>query len=384
MKSTRIWSVLVFVFAFGAQQNYAGKVLGTSGQTCYPINFRNVDSSPSISVYGNSIENIDRASTNVSGLRVMIVGKYNGVQNNSGPFAGKGRVDLILTLANATPGEATINLINDPDSDHREETFAFAISIIPPPTFKRVDYSQPGNPFDKITVTLVGTGFEGASSGPATGTIIKNDNLIPFITAGGNADIQSVRVVGSSHVDLQAEISFTALIQDATVELTFQSNDACVPLGVRPKPPAAFVPFKTRVRVSSQNVRNYVKNITFPNGNTFDKNSVGRIVINLLLPAPQSGGSAINDANRRVFFKLLPANAFTAAAHGTPYNVAGFTQVDASVGNNNIPITFTVADCLGGQPGTTNTVKIQTWMHNTNSTLPPEFVEQTFQVRCTQ
>ena len=376
MKSTRTWIVLVFALALGFQQTYPGKVLGTTGQTCYPMSLRPVNTTPSMSVYGTSIENIDRAVTTVSGVSVAIVGKFNGQQNSSGPFAGKGRVDLVIITSNATPGKATvINLINDPDSGLREDICTFTISIIPPPTVERIEINTPDAPFGRINVTIFGTGFVGAMSGPATGTIIKNDPLIPFVTAGGDADVSLVRVLQDGAL-LSARISFTALIQDATVELTFQSNDVCVPLGVRP--------FKTRVRAKTENIRNYVKAITFPSGNTFDKNSNARILFNLLFPAPQSGGTPINDANRTVFFKLVPANAFTTVASGTLINAMGFTQVNANAGSNSIPITFNIADCLGGQPGTTNTVKIQTWMHNTNSTLPPEFVEQTFQVRCTQ
>ena len=384
MKATWICVARLFALLLGFQQTNAGEVLGLTGQTCYPINFRNTSGTPCISVYGRGIENIDRVTTLVSGVFVSIVGKYDGQQNNSGPFAGSGRVDLAISVSNSTPGVPKVFLINDPISGQREDTFVFGIKIFAPPTVNLSSAEGVAKgPFNNMAVNFFGTGLQGAKT-PATGTIIKNDPLIPFVTAGGDADIQSVQILSSTFDQLKAQIVFTALVQDATVELAFRSDDQCVPLGVQPAPSAAFVPFKARVRVRSQDVKNYVKGITFPNGNTFDKNSVGRIVVNLLFPAPQSGGTPIDNANRTVYFKLMPANAFTAVPNGTPYNAAGFTQVNANAGSNNIPISFTVADCLGGQPGTSNTVKIQTWMHNTNSAVAPDFVEQTFQVRCTQ
>ncbi len=275
------------------------------------------------------------------------------------------------------------------------ETFSFTITILAPPTVTGVESPTPSAPFNNITVTLRGTGLQNAKD-PASGVIVQ-DNQIPLITVGGNASVSSVRVLSSNATSLQAQIFFTALVQDATVELSLSSTVPCVPLNELPRVSADFVPFKTRVHVTSSNVKNFVKAITFPNGNTIDKNSIGTINIELLFSAPADGGSSIRLAggnfkvgtlaqsgNRTVFFKLVPANAFTSVPNGTPINATGLTRIDANVGDNVVPITFKVVDCLGGQAGTTNQVKIQTWMHNTNTTLPPEFLEQTFRVRCTQ
>jgi hypothetical protein len=346
-------------------------------------------------VYGDWIENIDRVTTNASGVTVTILGKFNGAQNNSGQFAGKGRVDLNIKTSNATPGTATINLINDPDFGIGGETFTTSINIIPPPTVSSVDAPSPSDPFNTITVTLHGTGLKNAKD-PASGTIVV-DNLIPFITVGGNASVSTVRVLNSSETSLQAQISFTALIQDATVELSLKSDDGCVPLGVKPMPLTNSVPFKTRVRVKSSNVKNYVKAVTFPFGNTFDKNSIATIQVQLLFPAPADGGTSINLAgrivavprlpnheNRRIFFKLVPGTVADTVQNGTPIKTNDFTPLEANVGDDIIPITFKVDDCGGGTPGQTNVVKIQIWMHNTNTTQPPDFVEKTFLVRCVQ
>jgi hypothetical protein len=81
-----------------------------------------------------------------------------------------------------------------------------------------------------------------------------------------------------------------------------------------------------------------------------------------------------------------PSNVFLVKPDGTPFltNTEGFIQVSAKAGEDIIPSTFKVVDCLRGQPGQQNTVKIQTWMHSTNTNLPPNFVEQTFRVRCIQ
>ena len=394
MKPTLLW-LTFFVVLVGALQNgNAGTVLGVEGQKCYSTTFTNFSSSSCLSVYGNWIENIDRATTNANGVTVTILGKYNGAQNNSGAFAGKGKVELNIKTSNATPGTATINLINDPDFGLGGETFTFTISIIPPPTVTSVDVPSPSAPFNNITITLRGTGLQSAKD-PASGVIIKNDNLIPFITVGGDANVSSVRVLSSSATSLQAQIFFSAMLQDATVELSLQSDDACVPLGNRNRPLTNFVPFKTRVRVKSTNLKNFVKAITFPFGNTFDQHSIATIHVELLFPAPSSssftliGGTTKGSTtdpvkNSTVFFKLVPATVADTVGNGTPIVTNGFTSIRANPGDNIVPITFRVDDCGGGIPGSTSTVKIQTWMQNTNTNQPPEFVEKTFSVRCKQ
>ena len=219
--------------------------------------------------------------------------------------------------------------------------------------------------------------------------------------------VSNVRVLNSTNTSLQAKVFFSGFVQDATVDLSFRTNtSACTPLDNG---------LKKRVRLKSTNVKNFVESITFPSGRTFDKNSIATINVNLLFPAPggvgggttttvatttrlRSPGGSLSTPkaefiqqlaakaldNSRVFFKLVPANAFEAVPNGTPFNPNGFSEVRASSGDDIIPLTFKVKDCLGGQPGQTNVVKLQTWMHNTNTSLAPYFVETTFNVRCIQ
>jgi hypothetical protein len=187
------------------------------------------------------------------------------------------------------------------------------------------------------------------------------------------------------------KISFTALIQDATVELTLRNTTADSPLGPNISPAG----FKTRVRTRSSNLRNYIESFDFPPGNTIAKNSIGTINLNLLFAAPAGGSIRLKNGfripflgssdNAKVFYKFVPATAFT-RPDGTPFPTdgAGFITVTANAGDDIIPISFKVVDCLGGQAGQTNVVKIQTWMHSTNTNLPPDFVEKTFNVRCIQ
>jgi hypothetical protein len=394
MKPTTLWIAFLFALVFAIQEGSAGTVLGTTGQKCFSTNFTNFTSQPAISVYGDWIENIDRVTTTTSGLTITILGKFNGAQNNSGPFAGKGRVDLNIKTSNATAGNATINLINDPDFGIGGETFTFSISVIAPPTVTGADIPTPSDPFDDITVTLHGTGLQEAKD-PASGTFVQ-DNLVPFITVGGNPTVSSVRVLSSSATSLQVKISFSGFIQDATVELSLKSDNGCVPLGVKPMPLTNFVPFKTKVRVKSSNVKNYVKAITFPFGKTFDLHSIATIDVQLLFPAPSSSGTItlvggklgstqVSAAeNSTVFFKLIPSTVANAVGNGTPIVANGFTSLKASPGDNVIRITFQVNDCGGGTPGTVNTVVLQTWMHSTTTTLAPDFVQAQFGVRCVQ
>jgi len=400
MKTTMRWFTLALVVGLVWQPGVAGPgiVLGTEGKKCYPRTDPGFSQNPSISVYGDWIENIDRV-TAPAGVTVTIAGKFNGNQNNSGPFSGKGKVSLYIATSNATPGNKEIKLINDPDFGLPGETFKFTITVVASPSVTSVNVPTPADPFNEITVTLNGTGLDKALD-PAAGAIVI-DNQIPFITVGGNASVSSVRILNpSSTTSLEAKILFTALIQDATVELSLRSTDKCVPLGVLPSPITYFVPFKTRVHVKSSNIKNYVESITFPTGNTFDKNSTGTINLNLLFAAPTNTGIRLKSGliipglqalltgdagNSKVFFKFVPANAF-AKPDGTPFgtNTGGFIQFSANPGEDIIPITFKVIDCLGGQPGQTNAVSIETWMHTTNTNLPPNKVVQTFSVRCVQ
>lgn len=387
MKTAMRWSVLLLVLVTWHTHGVSGTIIGKVGTTCFPTSYNapgfNLD------VYGDWIENIDRV-TAPPGVIVSIVAKHNGAQNNTGPHPGKGDVTLRISTDNATPGTKTINLINDPDLGVGGETFSFSITVVASPTVTSVDVPSPAEPFKDITVTLHGTGLDGATD-PAAGSIVV-DNLIPLITVGGNATVTSVRVLSSSETALQAKIFFSALVQDVTVELVLKSATACSPLGSIVSHAAGF---KTRVRVKSTNVKNYVQSIDFPTGNLFDKNSIGTINVNLLFAAQASGlirlrggltmRTLVSNDNAKVFFKFVPANAFT-RPDGTPFqtDAAGFSTLTAATGDDIVPITFKVVDCLGARVGQPVSVKIQTWMHNVNTNQPPEFIEQTFNVRCAQ
>jgi hypothetical protein len=387
MKTTLCWFTLALVIGPFWQSGLAGTVLGTEGQKVYPrTTGANTQGDNTLRIYGDWIENIDRA-TAPAGVTVNITRKLNGAQNNTGSFAGRGMVILNILTNNATPGDKTIRLIDDPILGVGGSTFTITITVMPPPTVTSVTMPTPADPFKEIVVTFSGTGLQGAKDEPLR-KIVK-DNLVNYITVGRDVMVSSVRVLSSSNATLQVKIFFNGFVQDVSVDMTFSTTyNNPVPL---------VNGLTRRVRVRSSNVKNYVKSITFPNGDTFDRNSIATIRLNLLFPAPPDGSTTIGagerqipvnlslgNANRKVFFKLVPENAFAAVANGTPLNASGLTTVLATVGDNVIQLTFKVADCLGGQPGQTNVVKIQTWMHNTNTTLEPEFVEQTFKVRCTQ
>ncbi len=390
MNTTTRWFALALLVGLVWETSMAGTVIGTVGKTCYPPTFAQSNTAL-LDVGGDWIENIDRV-TSPAGVSVTIVAKYNGSQGNPRNFGGKGMVTLKIGTSNASPGTKTINLINDPDLGVGGETFSFTITVAALPTVTSVDVPTPADAFQDITVTLTGTGLQGAVD-PASGAIVI-DNLVPFITIGGTATVSSVRVLNSSETSLQAKIIFSALIQDATVELTLKSNAACSPLSNTISPGG----FKKKVRVKSSNVKNYVESFVFPQGSTFDRNSIGTINLNLLFAAPTNTqtrtrtgalititGPTNATQNSTVFYKFVPSNAFT-RPDGTPFPTitGGFIQVKANPGEDVIPISFKVVDCLGGQPGQVNTVKIQTWMHTTNTNLPPSFVEKTFSVRCIQ
>jgi hypothetical protein len=379
--------LLVLAIAGFSHSGDGGTIIGKVGQTT----FSTTNNAPgfNLDVYGDWIENIDRVEA-PAGVTVTIVSKRNGAQNNTGQFAGKGDVTLRITTSNATPGTKTINLINDPPFG---DTFSFTISVVAPPAVTSIDAPSPADPFQDIVVTLQGSGLQGAKD-QATGTIV-NDNLIPFITVGGTASVNSVRILNSTPTTLQLKIFFTALIQDATVEVKLISASERDALGSIVSPGG----FKTRMRVKSTNIKNYVESFSFPTGSTFDKNSIGTINLNLLFAASASGVTLASTKlrtgqvltfpvlsdNGKVFVKLVPPNAFT-RPDGTPFptNSSGLITFNANPGDDVVPVTFKVVDCLGGQSGQSNAVKIQTWMHSTSTNLPPDFIEKQFFVRCTQ
>jgi hypothetical protein len=257
MKTTMRWFSFVLFVGLVWETGMAGTVIGTVGKTCYPPTFAQSNIAL-LDVGGDFIENIDRV-TAPAGVSVTIVAKFNGASGNPRNFGGKGMVTLKIGTNNATPGNKTINLIDDPVLGVGGTTFSFTITVSALPTVTSVDVPTPADPFKEITVTLNGTGLQEARD-PAAGVIVI-DNLIPLITVGGNATVTSVRVLSSSPTSLQAKIFFSALVQDASVDLTLRSDAACGGLSNAISPAG----FKKRVRVKSSNVRNYVESCDFTN-----------------------------------------------------------------------------------------------------------------------
>ena len=381
MSTTRTIIGAALLLAVITTPTIAGKILGTSRQTVYPQNF-STSLVSTVSVYGDWIETIGSATSTSPGVFVTIVDKFNGAQHTSQPFAGRGEVTLKITTNGATPGVKTIRLSGGIFGEA-----SFTITVPESPTVTNVAVPAPADPFKEIIVTLTGTGLQNAID-PADGKIVK-DNLVNYITVGGDVLVSSVRVLSSSEHTLQFKVFLSGFVQDVTVDLSFRTaGNVNVPL---------LNGLKQRIRMKSANVRNYVRSITFPNGSTFDKNSIATVRLNLLFPAPSDGvgtvtiggrsittGLSVGNTNRKVYLKLVPGNAFVAVQNGTPINANGITTMLANPGDDVITLTFKVADCLGGMPGTVNTVKLQTWMHTTNTNLPPNFIEQSFGVRCTQ
>lgn len=381
MSTTRTIIGAALLLAVITTPTIAGKILGTSRQTVYPQNF-STSLVSTVSVYGDWIETIGSATSTSPGVFVTIVDKFNGAQHTSQPFAGRGEVTLKITTNGATPGVKTIRLSGGIFGEA-----SFTITVPESPTVTNVAVPAPADPFKEIIVTLTGTGLQNAID-PADGKIVK-DNLVNYVTVGGDVLVSSVRVLSSSEHTLQFKVFLSGFVQDVTVDLRFRTaGNVNVPL---------LNGLKQRIRMKSANVRNYVRSITFPNGSTFDKNSIATVRLNLLFPAPSDGvgtvtiggrsittGLSVGNTNRKVYLKLVPGNAFVAVQNGTPINANGITTVLAKSGDDVITLTFKVADCLGGMPGTVNTVKLQTWMHTTNTNLPPNFIEQSFGVRCTQ
>ena len=381
MNTTRTVLGAALLLAVLSMPTIAGTILGTSGQKVYPQTTTSSLTS-TMAVYGDWIETIGSATTSSSGVSISIIDKFNGAQNTTAPYAGRGKVTLKITTNGATAGIKTILLRGGIFGEA-----SFTITVVPSPTVTNVALPSTADPFKEIVVTLTGTGLQNAID-PADGKIVK-DNLVNYITVGGDVLVSSVRVLSSSEHTLQFKVFFSGFVQDVTVDLSFRTaGNVNVPL---------LNGLKRRIRMKSANVRNYVRSITFPNGNTFDKNSIATVRLNLLFPAPSDGvgtvtiggrsittGLSVGNTNRKVYLKLVPGNAFVAVQNGTPINANGITTVLANPGDDVITLTFKVADCLGGMPGTVNTVKIQTWMHTTNTNLPPNFIEQSFGVRCTQ
>ncbi|MBK7256258.1 MAG: hypothetical protein IPI01_00215 [Ignavibacteriae bacterium] len=266
MSTTRTIIGAALLLAVITTPTIAGKILGTSRQTVYPQNF-STSLVSTVSVYGDWIETIGSATSTSPGVFVTIVDKFNGAQHTSQPFAGRGEVTLKITTNGATPGVKTIRLSGGIFGEA-----SFTITVPESPTVTNVAVPAPADPFKEIIVTLTGTGLQNAID-PADGKIVK-DNLVNCITVGGDVLVSSVRVLSSSEHTLQFKVFLSGFVQDVTVDLSFRTaGNVNVPL---------LNGLKQRIRMKSANVRNYVRSITFPNGSTFDKNSIATVRLNLL------------------------------------------------------------------------------------------------------
>ncbi len=222
MKNIMRLFILALIIGCVWQPGVAGTVAGTEGKKCYPTTYSGSSGGLTISVFGDFIENIDRARA-PSGVTVTIISKENGAQNNSGPFAGKGKVSLNIKTNNASPGNKTISLINDPPL---RDTYSFTIAVITSPQVTSVDIPAPVDPFKEITVTFHGTGLQQAN-------VNQNTNANITVSSGGVV-VSSILVLSSSPTSLKVKINFYARVEEATVDLFFDSDNDCAPLGISP------------------------------------------------------------------------------------------------------------------------------------------------------
>jgi hypothetical protein len=333
-----------------------------------------------LTVYGDWIETIDRATCSSSGVTVSIAKKYNGLQNNTDPFKGHGRVDLLISTNNASAGTKTITL-----SGGVYGTSNVTFTVAASPTITDVSIPAPSEPFKEIVITFMGTGLQNALD-PATGRIVR-DNLINYITLGSDVSVSSVRIMNSVNSNLQLKIFFSGMVQDVSVDLDVRAQPGtCVPL---------INGLKRRVRVKTSNLKNYVKSIEFPYGSTVREGDQLTIRLNLLFPAPADislispiTGTRTNttlssgNSNRKVWVEFSPGERVLSSPNGTQLQQAGKTVVLANVGDNVITLTLIAGPCGGGLPGQVNMTKIKTWMQNENTTLAPEYLEKQFGVQC--
>jgi hypothetical protein len=395
IRSRFLFVLFLAVWAFPSG-TYAGTVLGTDGQTV----FLTTESAAILRVYGDWIETIGSATCSASGVSVKIKAKLNGAQNNTNPFKGRGRVDLEIRTSGASAGNKTVKLSGGIFGNAN-----VTITVVAAPQVANVSIPSLPEPFSDVTFTISGSGLQNARD-PASATIVR-DNLVPFVTVGQDVTVQSLRVLNSSGSTLTLRLFLTGKVQDLTIQTDITGSNI--------KDPLSKEHLKRRVRFRSTNTRNYVRAVNFPFGSTFDVGSTGTLQIELLFPAPGSttasatpisagplpkisspisisselrqslaATAALSSANSTVFFDLVPRDYFESVQGGTPLNPNGLTRVTAAAGDNLIPITFKVKKCGGGQPGTLNTVAIKVWMQNTNTNLPPEYLEKTFKVRCIQ
>ena len=124
MNTTRTVLGAALLLAVLSMPTIAGTILGTSGQTVYPQTTTSSLTS-TMAVYGDWIETIGSATTSSSGVSISSIDKFNGAQNTTAPYAGRGKVTLKITTNGATAGVKTIRLVAGSSGRHRSRSLWF-------------------------------------------------------------------------------------------------------------------------------------------------------------------------------------------------------------------------------------------------------------------
>lgn len=320
----------------------------------------------------------NKSSVSGAGVTLSVLGKRAAGENSTVTIR-------LIASNNAATGNRTVTL-RYPTGEDR-----FTIRVMRRARINRSPVPTFTQPFqNNVDVRLEGVGLSNVTVAQA---VIKSDSFNPTLDAGGQPLTGGVGVTAvvnqQSNTNSRAvvRLNFTRRLTRAQVEITLRSRDGCGGIGTFRSGNNTFPHELTRtVTITAPATGpNYVDEITFPFGSSFTVGSVATIEVKLERPvkaAPvftRKRPVIIRNKGDVVYWKLIPANAFEQAPGGTPYNPNAFNKITIPPGDESQRITVGVKQSPGNNSGS-NTVKIQTWRLNTNTTQPPEFKEQLFTV----
>lgn len=314
--------------------------------------------------------------------QTVTVTGLNGTQVKNASVSGSGVFASVMNktltsiqiqfkaYANAAPGNRTVTIKSQLGSD------TFTITVVQEASISGATLPTFSAPYQSANVTLQGSGLTGLEG---VNVEVQQTPDTPVLDSAGQPIAEAVtgtavvNTSSASHAGLTVNFfkgGQPVQLTQARVKLILRANQYNYCSGFHGDPSGKL---EYAVTLTAPLGPNYVKSITFPYGSTFNVGSLATIQIDLQRQAGGSSGEVVH-------WKLLPTSAFEQSPGGTAYNPQALNSITIPSGNTFAQITIKVKLCPGR--AATNTVKIQTWRINTNTTQPPEFKEAQFYVNC--
>jgi hypothetical protein len=316
--------------------------------------------------------------------QTVTVTGLNGLQVKEASVSGSGVFATVMNktltsvkiqfkaYGNAATGNRTVTIKSQLGSD------TFTITVIQKASISGATLPTFTGPYQSANITLQGSGLTGLD---AVNVEVQQTPNTPVLDSAGQPIAQAVtgtavvNTSSASHAGLTVNFfkgGQPVQLTEARVKLILRANQYNFCSGFHGQQSGKL---EYTVTLTAPLGPNYVQSITFPYGSSFNVGSLATIQIDLQRPASSS-----SQGGEIVYWKPVPTNAFEQSPGGTPYNPNALNSITIPNGNTFAQITIKVKLCPGR--AATNTVKIQTWRINTNTTQPPEFKEAQFIVNC--